>query len=84
MRLNRLIPCMVLLAAALACGVEPDWTIYVPDSLSGLMYSKCAVYNPTTDKVYVGGTGNCVIVIDCATNKKVARIPTNSGCSATA
>jgi len=73
---------MAVLATTLARGVEPDWTIYVPDSLSGLMYSKCAAYNPVTDKVYVGGTGNCVIVIDCATNKKVARIPTNSGCLA--
>jgi YVTN family beta-propeller protein len=80
--LVKLAASMAVLVATLASGLEPDWTIYVPDSLSGLMYSKCAVYNPVTDKVYVGGTGNCVIVIDCAANRKVARIPTKSGCSA--
>jgi len=82
MRLDRVLAFIALLAVGLAFGDEPDWTIYVPDSLSGLMYSQCAAYNPVTDKVYVGGTGNCVIVIDCATNTKVARIPTKSDCSA--
>lgn len=82
MRLDRVLAFTVLLAVVLAFGEEPDWTIYLPDSLSGLMYSQCAAYNPLTDKIYVGGTGNCVIVIDCATNKKVTRIPTKSGCSA--
>ncbi len=82
MRLDRVLASIALIAIAVAFGDEPDWTIYLPDSLSGLMYSQCAAYNPVNDKVYVGGTGNCVIVIDCATNKKVARIPTKSGCSA--
>jgi DNA-binding beta-propeller fold protein YncE len=82
MRASVLTTWLVLLAVTLASGLEPEWTIYLPDSLSGLMYSRCAAYNPVTDKVYVGGAGNCVIVIDCATSKKVARIPTKSGCSA--
>lgn len=81
-RLAGLAVCLVVATGALAGDLEPERTIYVPDSLSGLMYSRCAAYNPVTDKVYVGGAGNCVIVIDCATNKKVARIPTKSGCSA--
>ncbi|HTW92632.1 MAG TPA: hypothetical protein VMH22_13130 [bacterium] len=70
---------LALLFVSLASGLEPEWTIRLPDSLSGLPGPQCAAYNPMTDKVYVGGSGNCVLVIDCATNKKVARIPTKSG-----
>jgi DNA-binding beta-propeller fold protein YncE len=73
---------LVLLAVMLSFGLEPEWTIYLPDSLSGLPGPQCTVYNPMTDRVYVGGSGNCVIVIDCATNRKVARIPTTSGVTA--
>ncbi len=82
MSANVLTAWLVLLAVALASGLEPEWTIYLPDSLSGLPGPRCAAYNPLTDKVYVGGSGNCVIVIDCATSKKVARIPTESFSSA--
>jgi DNA-binding beta-propeller fold protein YncE len=81
MRPNRVLASIVLLAVAVSFGDEPDWTIYLPDSLSGLLYSQCAAYNPVTDKIYVGGSGNCVIVIDCATGSKIARIPTKSGSS---
>ncbi|MBN2464826.1 hypothetical protein JXD38_04270, partial [candidate division WOR-3 bacterium] len=79
MRLIGLVACMALATSVLAGDLEPEWTIYLPDSLSGLPGPQCAAYNPLTDKVYVGGSGNCVLVIDCATNKKVARIPTKSG-----
>jgi YVTN family beta-propeller protein len=82
MRLTFLAACLVLLAVTLASGLEPEWTILLPDSLSGLPGPQCAAYNPMTDKVYVGGSGNCVLVIDCATNKKVARIATRSGVTA--
>jgi YVTN family beta-propeller protein len=82
MRVNVLMASLVLLAMTLAFGLEPEWTIYLPDSLSGLPNPQCTAYDPLTDKVYVGGSGNCVLVIDCATNKKVARIATTSGVSA--
>jgi DNA-binding beta-propeller fold protein YncE len=81
-RLALLVVCLATVSSAFAQDLEPDWTIYLPDSLSGLRYSQCAAYNPVTDKIYVGGSGNCVIVIDCATGSKIARIPTKSGSSA--
>ena len=81
-RLTRLTVCLVLFVMTLATGLEPEWNIYLPDSLSGLARPECAVYSAATDKVYVAGSDKCVIVIDCANNKKVARIATTSGVSA--
>ncbi|MCK4940853.1 hypothetical protein KAS45_02060, partial [candidate division WOR-3 bacterium] len=63
--------------------ISAQWleaTIYVPDSLSGTTNPTAFTYNTTNNKIYVGGEyGNCVIVINGATNEKVARIPAGSG-----
>lgn len=54
-------------------------TIFIPDSLTGLIEPRALAYNATNNKIYVGGSdGNCVIVIDGETNQKVARIPTGT------
>ncbi len=64
-----------LLPAPLYC----QWletTIYMPDSLCGVVYPQAFTYNETNNKIYVGGEyGDCVIVIDGANNQKIARIP---------
>ncbi len=59
--------------------VHSQWletTIYVPDSLCGILNPHAFTYNATNNKIYVGGEyGDNVIVIDGATNEKTARIP---------
>ena len=60
-----------------------ETTIYIPDSLCGITYPCVFTYNATNNKIYVGGEhGNCVIVIDGATNQKIAKISAGSGISA--
>jgi len=56
-----------------------ETTIYIPDSLSGILFPRAFTYNATNNKIYVGGAyGDCVIVIDGATNQKIAKIPAGS------
>jgi len=59
--------------------VHSQWletTINVPDSLCGMTDPQAFTYNAMNNKIYVGGrTGNNVIVIDGATNEKIAKIP---------
>lgn len=53
-----------------------ETTIYVPDSLCGVISPRAFTYNGTNNKIYVGGwNGNSVVVIDGATDTKIARIP---------
>jgi len=57
-----------------------ETTIYVPDSFSRMKNPCAFTYNATNNKIYVGGRfGNCVIVIDGATNQKIAKIPAGRG-----
>ena len=56
-----------------------ETTLYVPDSFCGVTEPQSFTYNPTNNKIYIGGsTGNCVIVIDGNTNEKIARITAGS------
>ncbi|MBM3332949.1 hypothetical protein FJY68_14075 [candidate division WOR-3 bacterium] len=80
----------VLLCAIVLCLVVNDgqgsWlekVIYLPDSLSGVLWPSCIASNPDAGKVYVSGeyddrTRNgldaYVVVIDPRTNERVARI----------
>lgn len=65
------------------CGIHgaaarTQWleeTIWLPDTLSRITYPRCLADDSTDNKIYVGGGGKCVIVIDGETDKKIARIP---------
>ncbi|MCX7785304.1 MAG: hypothetical protein N2201_03640 [candidate division WOR-3 bacterium] len=60
-----------------------ETTIYLPDSLSGISNPQSFAFNATNNKIYVGGSaGNWVIVINGATNQKIASVPTGSNISA--
>jgi YVTN family beta-propeller protein len=53
-----------------------ETTIFVPDSLCGIIRPRVLTYNPTDNKIYVGGEeGGCLIVIDGETDEKIAKIP---------
>ena len=70
---------LTLLCFLLPASLFSQWletTIYLPDSLSGMVYPQAFTYNATNNKIYVGGYyGNCVIVIDGETNQEIAKIP---------
>jgi YVTN family beta-propeller protein len=80
MKLTVLLATCLLVVTASAQWLET--TIYVPDSLCGLVPPSCLLHNPTNNTVYVGGGGDCAIAIDASTNQKIARIPTGSSVSA--
>ncbi|MEO0078167.1 MAG: YncE family protein, partial [candidate division WOR-3 bacterium] len=49
-------------------------TIWVPDSMVGA-YPSELIYLAPHNSIYVGGGGGNVLAIDCATNRRVAKIP---------
>lgn len=56
-----------------------ETTIYLPDSLTGVVYPQAFTYNVTNNTIYVGGSsGHCIIAIDGTTNQKIAKIPAGS------
>lgn len=73
-----------LLLCALAIGLSApmaysQWLetkIPIPDTLGGLERAWVVVYDSVNNCVYVGGQGSDVMVVDCGTNKRVARVPT--------
>ncbi len=74
MRLSCVLLVLVcLLSTAFAQRVEK--TIWLPDSLSGVGKPTQFLCNPATDRIYVGGAGSALIVVDGATYHKVARVP---------
>lgn len=78
MRSFKILSLLIVLQLALCSLLSAQWletTIYLPDSLSGIAYPLVFTYNPTNNKIYVGGDGDYVIVIDGATNQKIAKIP---------
>jgi len=65
-----------LLSVTMSNAQWLETTIYLPDSLGGVGLPWAAEYNPTNNKIYIGGeNGRDVVVIDGATNMKIARIP---------
>jgi YVTN family beta-propeller protein len=53
-----------------------ETTIYVPDSLIGVLYPQIFTYNATNNRIYVSGEeSQHLIVIDGETNQKIAKIP---------
>jgi len=91
----------VLLGAIIALGIgvsagHGQWlekVIYLPDSLSGVLWPTCIAVNPEFHKVYVSGEYNgtgrggfdaYVVVLDSRTGEKLARVPVQSGVSSLA
>jgi YVTN family beta-propeller protein len=73
---------IALVIIGLCTILSAQWletTIYVPDSLFGVLYPRVFTYNANNNTIYVGGeAGDCVIAIDGQTNQKIARIPAGS------
>jgi len=65
---------LVLLAVSFASAQWIEKTLYLPDSFGGALRLENMVHDPANNCVYVAG-GNCVIVVDGATDRKLARIP---------
>ena len=64
-----------LLAAPMATAQWLELPIYLPDSLCGAVDPNDICYNSVDDKIYVNGSwAGHVVVIDCATNRRIARI----------
>ena len=63
------------MTASIASGQWLEKNIYLPDQYSGLQGPYVVEYVPTVDKVYVGGSlGATVVVLDGATDRRVARV----------
>jgi DNA-binding beta-propeller fold protein YncE len=87
-------PRVLLCALALGLGESAGQTswlekvIYLPDSLSGVLWPTCIDVNPESHKVYVssgynatgrGGFDAYVVVLDSRTGEKLARVPVETG-----
>ena len=55
-----------------------EGNLYLPDSFSGTMNTGKIIWNVTNDKVYLGGTNETSVVIDCETDEKIAPIRINA------
>ena len=77
---NRTLPLILcamalVLSATVVRGQLLEKTLFLPDSLGGLTYPQCLVYDSTNNTIYVGGgLGSCLIAIDGVTDRKIARI----------
>jgi len=73
---SKLVLCAVFCVFCSFCsGQWQEKTVYVPDSLCGSNCTGCIAYDSATNTVYVAGSfGDCVIAIDGATNRKIARM----------
>ena len=73
----------LLAIGCLLSAVSAQWletTVALTDSAGGIISPKAIAYDSVNDRVYVcGDIGNCVIVIDGATNQKLDRIAVPSG-----
>lgn len=91
----KVLVCAVALVLG-ATAVHAQWlekVIYLPDSLSGVLWPSCIAGNPEFHKVYVsgeydgtfrGGFDAYVIVLDSRTGEKQARVPVQFGVSSLA
>ena len=73
----------LVLGATIGHGQWLEKVIYLPDSLSGVIWPSCMASNPDAHKIYVSGTYNgrtrsgldaYVMVLDAHTTEKVTRI----------
>ncbi|MBN2464228.1 hypothetical protein JXD38_01195 [candidate division WOR-3 bacterium] len=86
----RVLLCAMVLGIGVSVGYG-QWleeVIYLPDSLSGVLWPSCIAANPDAHKVYISGTydgrprrglDTYVIVVDAGTTQKVARIRVQEG-----
>jgi YVTN family beta-propeller protein len=91
---GRLVACAaaIALGASVGYGQSLEKTLYLPDSLSGVIGPSCIVYSPSGNKAYVSGGlrdgypragADCwVVVIDGTTDQRVKRIAVPTAVSA--
>jgi YVTN family beta-propeller protein len=60
---------------SVASGQWLEKTVPLPDSFSGLRDPRAFAVNTGDNTVYVGGDGECLLVLDGVTHRKIARIP---------
>ncbi|HEX7319549.1 MAG TPA: T9SS type A sorting domain-containing protein [bacterium] len=66
---------VILLLPGFAMCQWLETTIWVPDSLVGVNHATAISNNSATNRVYMCGEGEYMLVIDGATGQKIARIP---------
>jgi YVTN family beta-propeller protein len=71
---------LVVCVVAVVSGQVIEKTIQLPDSFGVLVTPDCIVHNPVSNTVVVGSRrDDAVIMIDCATRQKLARVPVPGG-----
>ena len=65
-----------------ATGQWLETTIALPDSLGGITYPERLAYDTRDDVMYVSGEGRSILALECATGRKLARIPLHANASA--
>ena len=83
----RLLLCTMVLGTLLASSAFPqilEGTILLPDSLGPLTGATHVALdeNPTHPRMFIGGEGGGVLVVDAITCQRIARIPTGPVASA--
>lgn len=77
MKLYLAVIAALVIPATSLCGQTLGNTIYLPGPSGGLTWPQCAAFNAGSNTVCVGGKyGDCVVVIDATTLRKIARVPT--------
>ncbi len=71
-----LFTCMIVMTVCAGClfGQYVETTIPVPDSFCGTSRPFAIEYNPVTNRIYFGGWGDRVIVVDALIDQKIAAI----------
>lgn len=62
--------------------LQAQWiegNLYLPDSFSGTMNTLQIIWNATNDNVYLGGTNETFVTLDCETDDKISPIRINAG-----
>jgi len=87
----KILACLLTLSVGVSVG-HSQWlekVIYLPDSLSGLLWPSCMALNAEYQKVYVAGAygysgtlPSYVVVLDSRTGEKMARVAVPSGVAA--
>jgi YVTN family beta-propeller protein len=77
--LPRIVCTTCLLLWSLSVAQRPGTTIWLPDSLGGLIHPFRAVYDSENASFYVGGATPFVLVVDARSGRRTARISIDSG-----
>lgn len=73
---------VVLVVTSLCSGQWLESVLPLPDSFGGLNGPDNVLYIPSSNAAYVSGAGGNVVVLDCATGGKIARLAASGGVGA--